>query len=338
MIDFKELAKSMSIKGIVISLRYNEERIKALFEQTSWMPEESSKSERLYCILFDYKDIYCPICGKKKKFYKINKGYWKTCDDSNCVHEWKLIVQKNAAKKMDYKSIIEKLKNTCLERYGVEHNWSSSELRKKCYKTCKERYGVEHALQSDELKKKRHDTMIERHGSANVLNFESTKKTMIEKYGTSKAMHSSEIKNRLYETMINKYGVKFPYQNQEIFKKAQTSGERAHYYKDTDLIYRGSFELDFLEHYYDKIDIAKPMTFDYEHNGALHKYIPDFYIPSLDLVIEIKSSYYFKKYKEKCISKAAAVERAGHEFLFIFDKDYTVFEFILSQINNKNKS
>lgn len=338
MIDFKELAKSISIKGIVISLRYNEERIKALFEQTSWMPEEASKSERLYCILFDYKDIYCPICGKKKKFYKINKGYWKTCGDSNCVHEWKLIAQKNAAKKMNYESIIEKLKNTCLERYGVEHNWSSPELRENCYKTTKERYGVEHALQSDELKKKRHDTMINKYNSANVFNFESTKKTLLKEYGVTNAAQSEQIKEKIRKTNKERYGVEFPYQNPEIFKKAQTSGERARYYKDTDLIYRGSFELDFLERFYDKIDIAKPMTFDYEHNGTLHKYIPDFYIPSLDLVIEIKSSYYFKKYKEKCISKAAAVEKAGHEFLFIFDKDYTVFEFILSQINNKNKS
>jgi len=35
----------------------------------------------------------------------------------------------------------EKRKRTFLEKFGVEHNWSSPEVRKKCEETCIERYG-----------------------------------------------------------------------------------------------------------------------------------------------------------------------------------------------------
>ena len=335
MTDFKELSKQMTIKGIVISFRYRKERVKDLIEQTAWMPEDSSNSERLYCLLKDYKDIYCPICGKKKKFAKINHGYYCTCNSKKCIHEWKLISAKEASKRIDYKTVFKHYKETMLKRYGVEHNWSSEKLRENCYNTTKERYGVEHALQSKEFVEKRRDTLSNKYGTINCFELEKTKETMLKKYGVTNPMQSKELMQKQFDSMQNRYGHAHPYQIKEFFDKAQISGKMARKYKDTGLIYRGSYEKDFLDNYYGKIDIVEPPVFKYTFNGSERVYLPDFYIPSLNLIIEIKSSYYLKKYKKKCDEKAEAVKLAGFNFIMIIDKDYSQFNTLFQMPPNR---
>ena len=44
---------------------------------TSW-------KEALYNIIHPNEDIYCPICGKLKKFYN-NTKYLKTCGSKKCI-------------------------------------------------------------------------------------------------------------------------------------------------------------------------------------------------------------------------------------------------------------
>jgi hypothetical protein len=41
-----------------------------------------------------------------------------------------------------------------LEKYGVEHNSQSEEVKKKIKETCLEKYGSESALQNEDVKKK----------------------------------------------------------------------------------------------------------------------------------------------------------------------------------------
>ena len=99
--------------------------------------------------------------------------------------------------------------------------------------------------------------------------------------------------------MIGKYGkttlLDDPEQQKKMLANRRISGEyvwRDHVHKST---YTGSYEKSFLE-FLDKImnfdpnDIMAPSphTYYYEYEGKNHFYIPDFFIPSLDLEIEIK--------------------------------------------------
>lgn len=99
--------------------------------------------------------------------------------------------------------------------------------------------------------------------------------------------------------MIGKYGkttlLNDPEQQKKMLANRQISGEytwRDHVHKTT---YTGSYEKSFLEFLdvvmnFDPNDIIAPSphTYWYMYEGQKHFYIPDFFIPSLELEIEIK--------------------------------------------------
>ena len=49
-------------------------------------------------------------------------------------------------------------------------------------------------------------------------------------------------------------------------------------------------------------------------------YFPDFYIEKLNLIIEIKSSYYYEKYYEKNQEKYKKCIDDGYSYLFIINE------------------
>ena len=72
------------------------------------LPECSSLKERLYFIFNDLNEIpKCPNCGINIPFHT-EKGYFKTCS-------------KKCSATVSSKERLEKRKNTCLEKYGVEN-------------------------------------------------------------------------------------------------------------------------------------------------------------------------------------------------------------------------
>jgi hypothetical protein len=54
--------------------------------------------------------------------------------------------------------------------------------------------------------------------------------------------------------------------------------------------------------------------------------LPDFFIENKNLIIEIKSTYYFNLHKEKNILKKNYTISSGYNYLLIVDKDYDEFE------------
>ena len=81
--EIYKLSKS-NAKTIMLYLR-NEKNLNDFIKETSYLPDYISKSERYYCWLNNLKEIpKCPICGKYKKFRKVNLGYFATCGDKSC--------------------------------------------------------------------------------------------------------------------------------------------------------------------------------------------------------------------------------------------------------------
>lgn len=135
----------------------------------------------------------CKFCGKPTKFHGLRKGYARYCSTS-CVNL-----------DPDTQS---KIKNTCLDRYGVDHPNKSKEIRKKTVKTCIERYGVDNPNKSKEIREK-------------------TKKTNLKRYGVENVYQSEEIKEKIKETHLKKRGVEYPAQSKEVQEKMkQTKFER----------------------------------------------------------------------------------------------------------------
>ena len=140
-------------------------------------------------------------------------------------------------------SIVEKMKQTNLEKYGVENCSQLDEVKKvisekklnlsqeekqavleKRKKTNLEKYGVEYITQSEQVKEKSKRTCLEKYG---VTSFSKTEKfvnkmkqTSLEKFGAESYSQTDEYKQRYKQTCLEKYGVDNPAKTEE-FKEQQ---------------------------------------------------------------------------------------------------------------------
>jgi hypothetical protein len=65
------------------------------------------------------------------------------------------------------KIIVNKRKNTCIEKYGVENAVKTDVVKNKMKITNLQKYGVEYSFQSEKVKDKIKETLIERYGVDN---------------------------------------------------------------------------------------------------------------------------------------------------------------------------
>ena len=104
-------------------------------------------------------------------------------------------------------------------------------------------------------------------------------------------------------------------------------------FKDgTDIKYMGSYEQHFLEFYENELNfpskdiIECPFYFYYILDKQKHLYIPDYYITSLDLIVEIKDEDnthpHMKLDRQKEALKDKVAKNSGHRYIKIVGKDY----------------
>lgn len=194
-----------------------------------------------------------------------------------------------------------------------------------CHKLCKNKQGlVYHSLIKHGLTSKQYfDKWIkeESDGKCKICGEE----TKLASSGRGYRNTCSEKCNQLYNDRIFelKYGVSNPAQNKELYEKSQKTSFRMKKYGDEEIWYQGKYELDFLEKYYKKYpEIQRGPTIKYFWNNKMRVYYPDFYIPSLKIIIECKNSYLAKKDKEMIEAKKKAVLSEGFGFILIINKNY----------------
>jgi hypothetical protein len=154
---------------------------------------------------------------------------------------------------------------------------------------------------------------------------------------TCKDKYREEFKNR----MIQKYGrihlLNDPEKQKEMLSNRKISG--TYNWSDgkghTD--YVGQYELHFLRLLdsglkWKSTDIIgpSPHTFMYQYNGSDHFYFPDFFIPSMNLQVEIKSDEnknISEESRAKDRIKISLMESNAQyfDFILILNKDYTKF-------------
>lgn len=207
--ELKELNCSSRLKSRYIEIHYPE--FYKYLMKTYKDYHYKRFSELLYCYYNNIKEHpKCPICGKETKFLYISFGYQKFCGNK-CS--------------MASEDTQNKLKNTCLERFGVEHaaqnesikkkivdnaitkyggmgNASESSL-KKYQETCLERYGDTSPSRTEIIKNKIIQNTIFKHGgmgNGSPKSFAKFKQSCLEKYGDENPMHITEIKLKLKKT------------------------------------------------------------------------------------------------------------------------------------------
>ena len=299
-------------------------------------------------------EIYCCKKCNNVKVRKTNLERYGVVCNSQLKSNQKMVKEKWQSKTEDEKNlIVNNRKETCLEKYGVDTYTKTEEYKIKSKETWMERYGVENPSYSEDVREKRVKTKLKNFGFINNSQTEEWKDRIYEiwqnrskeeidiilenrritcnlKYGVDNYTQTDECREKTIETCRIKYG--YPSHNQcpIIHDKQQKSGLKTKKYDNTELMYQGTYEFDFLEKYYDNIRIEKINPIKYFLNENEHYYHPDFYLPDYNLIIEIKSSYTYDYDLNKNLAKKEYSIKYGYEFLFIIDKDYKDFESYIS--------
>ena len=153
---------------------------------------------------------------------------------------------------------IEKAKQTCFKKYGVEYIFKSKEIQDKIKQTILSKYGVEYALQSNEV----HDKI---------------KQTNLRKYGAEYPLQSEFIQNKIKRILIYNYNVDNPWKCKEFQQKAhETKKKNGSYGKSNEEDYVYSILVDI----YGKDNVKR------QYKSELYPFACDFYIISKNLYIE----------------------------------------------------
>jgi hypothetical protein len=298
---------------------------------------------------------FCKICGEKTEFNKTRYMYENGCCKEH-MNEWNYIQIKRGFKEkygveclLGIPEIRNKGKKTKLLKYGNE-NFVNIKKRKKtnlqkygvdCYfltKECKNKvlvkYNIEdNIFQSKEIKEKCKQTMLKNHGVEHALQSKEIKNNMklnlLKDYNVDHNFKIPEVIEKRKQTWLINLGVENPSQNENIHKKQQSF--KLKYFKNTNIYYRGTYEFDFLDKHYDLFpDIINAKSIKYLFENKQHYYYPDFYIPSLNLIIEVKALYYYNKFKNQCKAKKKATIANGFKYIMIINKDYSIFNILSS--------
>ena len=94
---------------------------------------------KTFRLLYEGSGAFCKICTKNKRYEKVKQ---------TCIEKY------GVENPLQSQEVKDRSKQTCMERYGVPYSLQSQEVRDKSKQTCIERYGVENASQSQEFKDK----------------------------------------------------------------------------------------------------------------------------------------------------------------------------------------
>jgi len=131
---------------------------------------------------------------------------------------------------------------------------------------------------------------------------------------------------------VRKYYQEHPEARQSIKERVKNpdnafgSYPRRRPYKNTGIIMRSNYEEDFANTM-DSLGIPweyEPLFITYykEEDNSEHQYLPDFYLPTLDMFVEVKNSHSLRKGRINMREKIKGVHRMNKSIKIIFDKNW----------------
>lgn len=221
------------------------------------------------------------------------------------------------------KCAVNKTKETNLKTIGVENQFQNEAVKEKMKITNIKNHGVEYPMQNLDIQAKASET--------NLANL-----------GVKYPGQSEIVKEKTRETCRKKYDVEWTSQISKLYNKSINNSNTNKLFEDTDIIYQSMHEYHFLKYCKSKNIlkyIEKNIQIKYSTNVTnLHYYYPDFNIPLLNLIVEIKSQYIFDLDVEKNLIKEQATLKNDFNFIFIIDKNYNEFDTYINIIYNLEKT
>lgn len=239
------------------------------------------------------------------------------------------------------KTIYDKVKQTNLAKYGTTCTLNTSVNIKKKKDTWIKKYGVDNPLKCEKIKQQVNKTNIERYGSVCPLNNEKirekAKQTLFNNYGVYNVAQSDVIKNKIRQNCLERYNVDWHSKRQDVWIKQcltldkQIKPNYKKYKRYTlpsgkEITVQGyeDVALDvYILNLYNELDIENSIVFmnslniQYTIDNTPHRYIPDFYIKSKNLLIEVKSEFTFYKDLEINYKKVEAAINKGFDIIIL---------------------
>jgi len=178
------------------------------------------------------------------------------------------------------KLVVEKIKTTCMEKYGVSNASKTEEIKDKINKVYQLKYG-DHPKRTPEVHQKWVNTCIEKYGGHPNQNAEVQAKA-----------EATSFKHRDYVMPSGKIVKIQGYEDRALDELLQMFPE-------------------------DDISVGRANVPNVKYvckEGVNRTYFPDFYIKSLNTILEVKSEWTLKLATCRLQEKANAVVKAGYRF------------------------
>jgi very-short-patch-repair endonuclease len=193
-----------------------------------------------------------------------------------------------------------KIKQFNLKKYGVEYSWQSEIIKNKIKNTNLKKYGVKNAACNEIIKNKikesvnkayseRYDEIIEKIKNSNLLN-----------HGVEFPFKNKKIYNKFKKTLMNRYGIDNLMKN-DIFKEKQLIKMKEYWDDELNKIAQRERQINNLKkRQYGKISKPEQIVIDqlndcneeYVFQHEVCGYLFDFYIPRMNLLIEVDGDYW----------------------------------------------
>lgn len=269
----------------------------------------------------------------------------------------------------------DKIKKTCIEKYGVASPLQDPKVREKIENTMLEKYGAKNASQVKAIQEKKMVTNLERYGNEQYLASEEGKRVVregiVKKYGVINVFQSEDVKEKIKLTNLAKYGFDHYLKNKEIAidnakKSLQTridngdinlyNGHPISYYSKDSEYSKGRF-LNLVKIY--GVDIALSMTpkissleqacamwlddmnLEY-HKNKIENRKPDFVLEQFKLVIELDSLYYHSSEMQPDdfyhVKKMDFYKEKGYNSLFFRENEIISNQNVVKKLIKQNIS
>lgn len=341
--NFLDKNNKISASRLLWFFRKNPIIKQQLFDLTPNCSGDENFMERIFWIengLTDYLECANPTCGSKLKnitCWSVSKEpvEWdKSNHRLSCSNECK-----HALHSFRKFQVQEKRVETWVVKYGVTSSshletnlfkinnpMKNSNTVEKVKKTCLEKYGVDNVSKNSKIVDKIKEKANRPSHEQAAIN-KKREDTCLEKYGVNHVIKSPKIIKLIRSNYNQKYGVDHPSQVSEIFEKMSKRGFSAKDYTfpSGKVVRIRGYEwkaLDDLLKIYDESEIEVKTTlipkikYTWE-DQSVHYYYPDIFIKKENLLIEVKSTYTMQKDFVKNIRKAVATKELGYGFKFM---------------------
>lgn len=335
-------ASNLGLGSLVISIKKDPNFFKYITDITSFLDSDVDIPFRLFHIRNNLNSqLVCKTCGTKIKKMRIsfcNKRCSAIYSNSDYLLKDKkaksLSLSYSKKTDADKKAIVKKREKTNLERYGVTNNLHIPEVKQRVIQKWIEKYGFDRPAKHPTIKER-----ISKKAKENASEtIKKAKLTSLSRYGADNIMKTDIGKQKVVDANIKKYGFASPMQNPEFCKNYFNNHYKKFSSKDFVLpsgkiVKLLGFEPQVLTQLLEKFNESdiligysayEELKCTYTISGKSHRYIPDFYIKSRNIVIEVKSNYTYNYAEPK---KRYSVENIGVLFVYaIYEKNKIKFK------------